>query len=81
MGLGPVFPTSSKDDAGEVVGLVGLKEVASVLDIAVIAIGGIEAANAGEVMAAGAHGIAVISAVCCQDNPQGAARALHRAMG
>ncbi|MBU4576448.1 MAG: thiamine phosphate synthase, partial [Proteobacteria bacterium] len=46
----------------------------------VIAIGGVNAARAAEVMGAGAHGMAVISAVCCQADPQEAAAELLRAM-
>lgn len=81
VGLGPVFPTGSKADAGPVTGLEKLARVCRDLDIPVVAIGGIGQANAGEVMAAGAHGIAVISAVCCQQSPSKAAAELIRAMG
>lgn len=81
VGLGPVFPTGSKDDAGPVTGLDNLAKVCQNLDIPVVAIGGVDKTNAAKVMAAGAHGIAVISAVCCQESPVQAAADLTRAMG
>jgi thiamine-phosphate pyrophosphorylase len=76
VGFGPVFPTTSKADAGPASGLDGLRSIADAIDAPVIAIGGIDRANAARVMAAGAHGIAVISAVCCRPDPADAARSL-----
>lgn len=80
IGLGPVYPTGSKADASPAGGLDLVRRVARELALPVIAIGGIGAANAAEVRAAGAHGVAVISAVCCQDDPSAAATALLRAL-
>lgn len=76
IGFGPVFGTTSKEDAGPVSGLDMLKEVAAAVSIPVIAIGGISAENAQAVMEAHAHGIAVISSVCCQEDPLGATKRL-----
>jgi thiamine monophosphate synthase len=45
---------------------------------ALLAIGGISAGNAEDVLKAGAHGIAVVSAICSADDPQGAARTLRK---
>ncbi|MBU2499338.1 MAG: thiamine phosphate synthase [Proteobacteria bacterium] len=81
VGFGPVYLTTSKDDAGPVSGLALLREVVKMIPLPIIAIGGVTAENAPEVMRAGAHGIAVISAVCCQENPEQATRALHQALG
>jgi len=80
VGFGPVFPTTSKDDAGPVSGISILKEVVQSIPLPIIAIGGVSADNAADVMEAGAHGIAVISAVCCQEDPEEATRVLHRAL-
>ena len=80
VGFGPVYPTSSKADTGPVSGLEVLKEVAQFIPLPIIAIGGVDAKNAVEVLKAGAHGIAVISAVCCQEEPEGATRELHEAL-
>jgi thiamine-phosphate pyrophosphorylase len=81
VGFGPVYPTSSKPDAGTAAGLEGLRSVTSAVPVPVIAIGGLDAGKTPQVIRSGAHGIAVISAVCCQDDPADAARALRRALG
>lgn len=80
VGFGPVYPTSSKDDAGPVSGVSILKGVVEAIPLPIIAIGGVMAANTAEVMQAGAHGIAVISAVCCQEDPEQATKDLYRAL-
>lgn len=76
IGLGPIFPTPSKDDAAPPMGLDGLSAVARAVKIPIIAIGGITADNAGDVIMLGADGIAVISAVAAADDMVGAARLL-----
>jgi thiamine-phosphate pyrophosphorylase len=80
VGFGPVYPTSSKDDAGPVSGIPLLKQVAETVSIPIIAIGGIGLDNIKEAIQAGAKGIAVISAVCCQLDPEKAARELFEAL-
>ena len=80
VGFGPVYPTSSKDDAGPVSGIDILKQVVEIIPLPIIAIGGVGAENIPDVMRAGARGIAVISAVCCQDDPEEATRALYQAL-
>ena len=80
VGFGPVYPTSSKDDAGPVSGIDILKQVVEIIPLPIIAIGGVDAENIPDVIRAGAHGIAVISAVCCQDNPEEATRSLYEAL-
>ncbi|MFH0968405.1 MAG: thiamine phosphate synthase [Methanobacteriota archaeon] len=66
VGVGPVFSTGSKSDAGPGLGLLLLSEIRSVVSVPVIGIGGIHPGNAGDVITAGADGIAVISAVVSQ---------------
>jgi thiamine-phosphate pyrophosphorylase len=78
VGFGPVYPTTSKDDAGPISGIEMLKEVVRIIPRPIIAIGGVTSENISEVMAVGAHGIAVISAVCCQENPKRATAVLSR---
>ena len=80
VGFGPVYPTSSKDDAGPVSGIDILKQVVEIIPLPIIAIGGVGAENTAIVIRAGAHGIAVISAVCCQDDPEKATRSLYQAL-
>jgi thiamine-phosphate pyrophosphorylase len=78
IGFGPVYFTTSKEDAGPAGGLDLLKQVVKEIPRPIVAIGGITRANAPQVIQAGGHGIAVISAVCCQKDPAEAARCLHR---
>jgi thiamine-phosphate pyrophosphorylase len=80
IGFGPVFPTTSKADAGPVSGLDLLCEVLLEVPAPVIAIGGITPFNAPDLMRLGTHGIAVISAVCCQPDPREATETLKRAL-
>ena len=80
-GIGPVFPTLSKTDAAPVLGLARFAELAAQAGVPSVAIGGVDAANVGEVMRAGASGIAVIRAVFGSEDPRAAARALRRAIG
>lgn len=76
IGFGPVYTTASKDDAGPVSGIKILEQVVNEIPLPIIAIGGIDERNASEVMKTGANGIAVISSVCCRDNPEEAAMKL-----
>ena len=78
IGFGPVYFTASKEDAGPVSGLDLLKEVVEKIRLPIVAIGGITTENTPPVMQTGVHGIAVISAVCCQEDPKEAARCLQR---
>lgn len=77
--VGPVFKSSSKPDASPV-GLELVKELAEAIPLPVIAIGGINPENAGDVVRAGAAGVAVISAICAAADPRAAAEALVQAM-
>jgi thiamine-phosphate pyrophosphorylase len=78
LGVGAVYPTGSKADAGEAIGLEGLAAICAAVKIPVAAIGGINAANAAEVMKTGAPGIAVISGILSQPDIKAAARNLRR---
>ncbi|MDH3596590.1 MAG: thiamine phosphate synthase [Rhodospirillales bacterium] len=77
VGVGPVYPTGSKADAGAAIGLGGLRALRALLAPPMVAIGGIDEANATEVMACGVEGVAVVSAICGAKDPEAAARALR----
>jgi thiamine-phosphate pyrophosphorylase len=62
LGVGPVWETPSKDDAAAPLGLAELARICAAVPIPVVAIGGIDASNAGECIRAGAAGVAVIRA-------------------
>ena len=63
IGAGPVWATPSKTDADEPIGLDGLAAICEAVSVPVVAIGGIDASNAADCIAAGARGVAVIRAV------------------
>jgi len=58
--VGPIFPTSTKQNPDPVVGLHGLAAIAKAVHKPIVAVGGITLENAAEVLKAGAHSIAVI---------------------
>mgnify|MGYP000737147488 FL=1 len=78
LGVGPIFPTRTKADAGEAIGLEGLRAIRALSPVPIVAIGGITAENAAAVIAAGADGVAVISAVLLAPDPTAAARRLRQ---
>jgi len=63
LGIGPIYPTATKPDAGKALGIAKLKEIRESVNIPIVAIGGINENNLEEVLRAGADGVAVISAV------------------
>lgn len=73
--VGSIYPTVTKE-AFELVGLELIRRVRPLVTVPLIAIGGITAVNAAEVIRAGADGIAVISAVLGAPDPLAASRAL-----
>lgn len=77
LGVGAVFPTSSKDDA-ESVSYETLKEICDVVSIPVVAIGGITRENLHQLSGSGISGISVISAIYAQPDIKEAARELKQ---
>ncbi len=76
LGVGPVFATPTKGDAGVPMGLEGLAPYVKAHVAPVIGVGGINAENAASVLEAGASGVAVVSAVTRAGDVQAATRAL-----
>jgi len=76
--VGSMYPTESKEKA-IVVGPERLREVRGAVNVPLVAIGGINRDNAGEVAAAGADGVAVISAVLGVEGVEKAARQVIKA--
>ena len=84
VGIGPVWATPTKPDAGAALGPDGVRLVADAARAAglrSVAIGGIHADTAGAVAAAGVDGICVVSDVCAAADPAEAARLLRTAVG
>lgn len=75
LGVGAVFPTSTKQDTRTIDHGV-LRQICAEVSIPVVAIGGITAANARELAGSGIAGIAVVSAIFAQDDLSGAVRHL-----
>jgi thiamine-phosphate pyrophosphorylase len=74
IGAGPIWATPSKPDADPPIGLDGLREICEAVSIPVVAIGGVDATNAADCIAAGAAGVAVVRAAAD-------ARAVSEALG
>ncbi|MCL1817558.1 MAG: thiamine phosphate synthase [Spirochaetaceae bacterium] len=81
LGVGAVFPTGSKADAGEAIGPGRVAEIRAAVGLPIVAIGGIGPANAAEVLRSGADGVAVISAILSQPDIRAAAAALRAVLG
>lgn len=80
VGIGPVFATSTKPDHKPPIGLDGLIRLAAISPVPSVAIGGLKAEHVPFVLASGAEGIAVVSAICGQPDPEAAARGLATAI-
>lgn len=80
IGFGPVYPTRSKANPSSVKGLEGVLEIANAVDIPVIGIAGITATRCADVLRAGAHGVAIMTAITCAPDPQRATAQFARAV-
>lgn len=78
LGVGAVFGTRSKADAGEPIGTKGLREIVCAVPIPVVGIGGVTADNVTEVIKVGAAGAAILSAIVCAPDVESAARILRQ---
>lgn len=75
LGLGPVFSTATKTDHANPIGLDGLAKLVALSSLPNVAIGGLKPGHINDVLASGADGMAVVSAICGQSDPRAAARA------
>ncbi len=78
LGVSPVFATPTKTDTATPWGLDGLRRVRALTPLPLVAIGGIQLANATQVLQAGADSLAVVSAICSADDPCAAAQQLRK---
>jgi thiamine-phosphate pyrophosphorylase len=82
VGVGGVYATTSKDNPNKPIGVNGLRDIVHAFharkrDLPVCGIAGIDASNAAAAIAAGADGVAVISALSMKSDPEAAARELR----
>ena len=80
-GIGPVYATGTKRDAGSAIGTGEFARLAAATGLPAVGIGGITAANARAVIAAGASGVAVVASVFGASDPRVAAAELLSAIG
>jgi thiamine-phosphate pyrophosphorylase len=78
VGVGPVFATSTKEDHAAPLGFAGLAALCAESPVPAVAIGGVKAEHVAAVLAAGARGLAVVSAICAAADPEVAAHSLSR---
>jgi thiamine-phosphate pyrophosphorylase len=81
VGIGPVYSSDSKSDAGTAIGVEGFKRLAALVDHPALAVGGITADRALQITVSGAAGVAVINAIFKADDPESATRAIAAAIG
>ena len=81
IGANGVFPTATKTDLGEPLGLKGVAELAAATDLPVVAIGGITADNSRKIIEAGGAGVAVVSYIVSAEDIEGRCGTLLSAMG
>jgi thiamine-phosphate pyrophosphorylase len=77
LGVGAIFATGTKADAGSPVGLERIREIRRAVQVPIVGIGGVTVANAADVIRAGAQGVAVITAVTLADDMVEATRQLR----
>lgn len=77
IGASPIFATPTKPDAPPSMGVAGLLQMARACPLPIVAIGGLNATNAGSMIRAGAAGVAVVSAIVGADDVQTAAGELR----
>jgi thiamine-phosphate pyrophosphorylase len=80
VGIGPVYATRSKNDAGDAIGVDGFSRLRAKVSLPAVGIGGVTASNARALIASGAAGVAVIASVFGAGDPEVAARNLLTAM-
>ena len=80
VGIGPVFATPTKPDHKPAIGFDGLANLVRIAGLPSVAIGGLKRDHVEPVFEAGANGIAVVSAICGQPDPEGATRKISDAI-
>ncbi|NGO64821.1 thiamine phosphate synthase [Rhizobium daejeonense] len=80
VGVGPVFPTSTKPGHPPAIGFEGLAAVTAASPVPVVGIGGLKLQHVVDTLATGAAGLAVVSAICGQPDPASATMELAGAI-
>jgi thiamine-phosphate pyrophosphorylase len=77
LGVSPIYDTPTKTDTAPSLGLEGLRRIRLAVKLPLVGIGGLNLTNAGEVVATGADGVAVVSAIVSAEKCETAARRLR----
>ena len=80
VGISPVYATPTKQDHKPPIGFDGLAEICAASPVYSVAVGGLKLADCHDVLASGVHGMAVVSAICGQDDPYAASLALAQSL-
>ena len=81
VGIGPVYGSETKNDAGDAIGVEGFKRLAALVEHPAVAVGGITPDRALQITVNGAAGVAVINAIFSADDPERATREIAAAIG
>src|SRR2546423_639651 len=81
VGIGPVFGSETKADAGTAIGVSGFERLKALVDHPAVAVGGITADRAMQIVIHGAAGVAVINAIFSSEDPEQATREIAVAIG
>ena len=80
LGVSPIYATPTKTDTQTPWGLAGLRTIRCATTLPLVAIGGMNAGNARDVLSAGADALAVVSAICAAPDPCAAAAGFRKIM-
>lgn len=69
IGIGPVYTTKTKSNLKPVLGLAGLEKLVAASPVPSVAIGGVKTENVQHIVQTGVNGIAVVSDICCAQDP------------
>jgi len=81
VGIGPVFGSETKADAGTAIGVDGFERLKALVDHPAVAVGGITADRAMQIVMHGAAGVAVINAIFSSEDHEQATREIAAAIG
>jgi len=80
VGIGPIFATPTKPDHKPAIGFDGLRQLIKIAGLPSVAIGGLKLDHVDRVLKSGANGLAVVSAICGQPDPESAAARISGAL-
>ena len=80
VGISPVYATPTKQDHKQPIGFDGLAKICAASSVYKVAVGGLKITDCHDVLAAGADGLAVVSAICGQNDPYAASIAFAKSI-